>query len=219
MSYCERPDFSAEQGYTAIKEHECCECRKSIRVGEHYVKCVIGMDGEVEAFKQHARCYHFARYLNYTLAMANEDGCVPFGCITEELGEYDDPELSLLWQTVQNGFEFQPDQNLWLNQYDATVVKEKKVRPVKPPDTRPVVAYLCAIEGFTEFYVAATRPGKARHIAVSDMKDAGYTESAQYKNVRVSRAKQFDEWARTAKRGCFSRDAVMDHIGSGSRVM
>jgi hypothetical protein len=83
------------------------------------------------------------------------------------------------------------------------------MKTAKPPDVRPVVAFLCVVSGFAEVYVAATTPGKARHICVSGLQESGYTESGQYKNVRVRRAKKFDEWAKTAKRGCFGYDSVM----------
>lgn len=74
----------------------------------------------------------------------------------------------------------------------------------------PALAFVCSVEGLMETYVAATTKGKARHICVEGLKEAGYTESGQYKNVRVRRAPTFDNWARIAKRGCFSHDAVMD---------
>lgn len=76
-------------------------------------------------------------------------------------------------------------------------------------DPRPLLAYVCMVHGYSDTYVAATTPGKARHVVVSGLREVGYTESGQYKNVRVSRAKKFDEWAKTARRGCFGHDAVM----------
>ncbi len=229
MSDCERAEFSTERCVTANKEHQCCECKRPIKVGENYVRCTLGGDGAVDTYKQHLRCYHFARWLNYVvLSHYGDDECIGFGYITEELNEYlpeADPAVFDLWHRVQHGLEFRSTPG-WMAHHDAEkkwlekVAASRRKGSVTMIDQRPVVAFLCAIEGFTDFYVAATCPGKARHIAVSSMKEAGYTESAQYKNVRVSRAKKFDEWAKTAKRGCFSHDAVLVQMGiSGTKLL
>ena len=54
--------------------------------------------------------------------------------------------------------------------------------------------------------MAAESAGKARHIIVASLKDIGYTESAQYKNVRVVRLKKYDAWAQTTKNKCVAQD-------------
>ena len=60
-------------------------------------------------------------------------------------------------------------------------------------------AFLADVHGFAPSVVAAETASKARHKVVAALKDIGYTESAQYKNVRISRIPRHDEWAKTAK--------------------
>ena len=84
----------------------------------------------------------------------------------------------------------------------------------------PIRAFVATVEGFSDVYTAAISSGKARHAVVSALQEVGYTESGQYKNVRVRRMPEFDNWAKTAKRGCFGYDAVMDQIRiSGAKLL
>ena len=101
--YCELPEFYSEKARTAIKQHKCCECNKPIAIGERYVECGGKWDGEFSSWKQHSRCYHFARWVNHDLGYI-EDECIPFGGIHESLEG--DNHLKELWQMVYEGAEF-----------------------------------------------------------------------------------------------------------------
>ena len=92
MSYCEIPDFYSESCHIARKPHRCCECRKPIEAGEKYVACAFKFDGRMFYEKQHVRCYHFARWVNWGEPNARNhlDSCVEFGEIRTHLFECGD---------------------------------------------------------------------------------------------------------------------------------
>ncbi len=71
-------------------------------------------------------------------------------------------------------------------------------------------AFVASVEGFSEVYIPAMSAGKARYVAVKGLREAGYTDSAQFRNVRVSHKKEYDEWAQKAKPGYYSFDQLMD---------
>jgi len=76
--YCEYPEFYNETHPIAHKEHVCCECRGTIRVGEKYAKCVGKFDGAVYSESQHFACRDFAAKLNREYGGGH--GCfIPFG--------------------------------------------------------------------------------------------------------------------------------------------
>lgn len=60
------------------------------------------------------------------------------------------------------------------------------------------------IDGITDGYIAAETPGKARYIALCSLKEAGYSESAQFKSIRIVRRPEYDHWAKTANSKVYS---------------
>ena len=105
---CEIPVFYREQIRKAKKSHKCCECGNEIKPGETFACCSVKMDSDIEEFKQHMRCFHFARHLNLDF----HDECViGFCAIDEEIESYehDYPEIIReLWDRVKEGFEYTP---------------------------------------------------------------------------------------------------------------
>lgn len=75
------PDFMAEKTVIARKLHKCCECRRPIQVGESHRSVRGKWDGEVQTFRQCARCSRVAD------ALYREGACLWFGGLREELRE------------------------------------------------------------------------------------------------------------------------------------
>lgn len=71
-----------------------------------------------------------------------------------------------------------------------------------------VRCFVATVDGFSECYIPAETPGAARYIALKGLRDAGYTDSAQFQNIHISHAKSYDYWAATAKPGCYTHDAL-----------
>lgn len=71
-----------------------------------------------------------------------------------------------------------------------------------------IKAFISDVHGFPAAVIPAATAAKARHMVVSSLREVGYTESAQYKNVRIVRAKQFDAWAQSAKAHYHTLDDV-----------
>lgn len=106
MSDCEPLEFYSETMHHARKQHKCCECCKPIEVGEIYMNCRMKYDRTLFVEKQHMRCFHFARHVNYNLGWRESYACVPFGGIGEAVGDYNDSDVQELWDQVRDGFEF-----------------------------------------------------------------------------------------------------------------
>ncbi len=70
-------------------------------------------------------------------------------------------------------------------------------------NSQPVRAFGVYVHGFPDGIVPTKTASKARWIAVKSMQDVGYTESGQFKNVRVARIPKYDTWAQTAKEQCY----------------
>ncbi len=73
-------------------------------------------------------------------------------------------------------------------------------------------AFIVSVHGFSEVYIPAATAGKARWIAVRALQEAGYTDSAQFRNVRVARKKNLDPWAQQVKSGYYSHDQLLDSL-------
>lgn len=75
----------------------------------------------------------------------------------------------------------------------------------------PVKAYVASVTGFSDLAVPAKTASKARWMVISSMREAGYTDSAQFRFVRVARYPKFDNWALTAAPRVYSRsDVIID---------
>ncbi len=78
---------------------------------------------------------------------------------------------------------------------------------------QPVKAYCCQVNGFDDCYIPAKTHSKARWRIVSGLRDIGYKESGNFHMVRVIRAPQYDEWAKTAKPVPISFEGLMAELG------
>lgn len=67
-------------------------------------------------------------------------------------------------------------------------------------ENMPKKAFRFSCDGISGF-VAAKSCGKARWIVVRSAKEAGYSESAHFPKVKVSRYQKLDEWAKTERDG------------------
>lgn len=80
-----RPDIMWEKIRKAKKQHECCECRESIRVDERYERITGVWDGEFSTFKT---CMPCARLREYLLTESDLDAEeVYFGQLHETVEE------------------------------------------------------------------------------------------------------------------------------------
>lgn len=61
--YVEQPSVSSEKWRRARKGHQCCACRETIRPGDRYHHLSGIWDGEPDAFKHCARCWHLFQIL------------------------------------------------------------------------------------------------------------------------------------------------------------
>lgn len=92
MTYCdfEAPEFYTEKLCISRKEYKCCETHEPIRKGEAYWRIVAKWEGTIETMRQCQWAYKFARKINgadpYDPKL-NEDGCIPFGGIEEEIAQ------------------------------------------------------------------------------------------------------------------------------------
>lgn len=75
-------------------------------------------------------------------------------------------------------------------------------------------AFIASVEGFSEVYIPARTAGKARYIAVKGLREAGYTDSAQFRNVRIKHAKEYDAWAQRAEVKYYSFNQMLDSARS-----
>ncbi len=104
---CEIPEFYDEQILRARKAHKCVECHQPINPGEQYVACCGKWAGDVQVYKQHMRCYHFARHCNHEVWKEGYAECVEFGGIGEAV-EHADFELKDQWRRIVAGEDFFP---------------------------------------------------------------------------------------------------------------
>ncbi len=87
---------------------------------------------------------------------------------------------------------------------------EKEERRIRQ---QPVKAYCCQVNGFDDCYIPAKTHSKARWRIVSGLRDIGYKESGNFHMVRVIRAPQYDEWAKTAKPVPISFEGLLAELG------
>lgn len=90
--YCEcgdyeQPEFLTESKPVARKEHSCCECGNTIKVGERYERHSGKWDGRMETFCWCFRCSGLAAYIRahvpcfcWTYTSLQEDalGCAEY---------------------------------------------------------------------------------------------------------------------------------------------
>lgn len=100
MTYCERPEFYNETYPHARKEHRCCECGGTIRVGEIYAYCRGAYDGSFFSEYQHKACRDFAAEVNRKWGRFGE--CfIPFGDLNSAIHnahEFAEPSDALTLQ-------------------------------------------------------------------------------------------------------------------------
>lgn len=78
---CELPEAYVEKTVKAIKDHQCCECRGTIKAGERYTLHSGIWSGEPASYKICADCTH----LRCEISKMDDDGCVAFGQLREEV--------------------------------------------------------------------------------------------------------------------------------------
>lgn len=66
-SYCDidsYPTFYSESFHATRKVRKCCECRKTIYVGDVYVNCRMLFDGDFLTYTQCRLCFHLCRAIH-----------------------------------------------------------------------------------------------------------------------------------------------------------
>lgn len=77
--------------YRARKSYRCCECGGPIPVGVRYERLFMVFDGHARNYHTHLEC---AALWEFTIKeLCNDEGTRLVGGLSEEIGEYSEPEL------------------------------------------------------------------------------------------------------------------------------
>lgn len=85
-------DFFTESTVRANKQHQCCECRGTIKVADAYVRSAGAQDGSGFSYKTCLACATTRKWLDGRLRDEpfglNDDEGIEFGTVRSELIEY-----------------------------------------------------------------------------------------------------------------------------------
>jgi hypothetical protein len=81
MSVCDMPEFCDVRTVKARKQHQCCECRTPIAIGEQHYAIAGKWDGDLMTFRQHLECCQACRFIRDEMNAGEpwEERCVGFG--------------------------------------------------------------------------------------------------------------------------------------------
>lgn len=126
----EPPDAFSVKEPTAIKEHTCCECRGTIRIGEKYHLFSGVWDGEAYTFKTCAECEQLRNDICATIR--DRDEYPPFQHLYEHVFESRDTQWVSRFMDTRRKRNSPESPNGWMEKRE----KELKAPPPKKEEPK-----------------------------------------------------------------------------------